>query len=131
MAYSVAKTLICSSALESQCAQTKTKALPAQSVEQFLQHAYIKKLTQRAINTAMMQRGNLLYDPQGRFLMELTLTNHDKEDFKEAFGKEPTKTTTLSIDVSNIPALHEDFKKQYGLKDAQIKQLANKSFIFT
>lgn len=124
MAYSVGKTLICSSALESQCAQTKTKALPAQSVEQFLQHAYVKKLTQRAIDTAMMQRGKLLYDPQGRFLIELTLTNHEKEDFKEAFGKEPSKTTTLSIDVSNIPALHEDFKKQYGLKDAQIKQLA-------
>ena len=116
--------LICSEAMKIQCAHPHIMPTPVINMTQFQQQACMKQLTERATNFALGHREHLLYDPQGRFLIDLSLTDIERASFKKAFGKEPSKIITLSLDVSEIPQLRNDFKKKYMLTEAQLKQLS-------
>ena len=83
----------------------------------------INNLTNRALKDAIEHWDQILFDPQGRFLIDLIVTEQEKAACHKNFGIKATDKITLSLDVYDTPILYEAFKQQYDLSDEESKQL--------
>lgn len=82
--------------------------------QQVQQRAYLDLITQKAkiaANERLIRGEPLLFDPQGRILINVQLTPSEQEQFKN-LGHKPTPVTTVSLDVVNDPQL-TSLKKAY------------------
>ncbi len=78
------------------------------------QAAYLQYLLQKATDSAIKAK-RFAFDPQGRILIDVTLTAEDyakipppgstKVQLEAAMGRKITDTTTVSLDIQDIPAL--------------------------
>ncbi|MFJ1268596.1 hypothetical protein ACD661_08535 [Legionella lytica] len=89
--------------------------------QQVQQRGYIELLTARAKQEALARladpsKGALLFDPQGRVLINVSLTQTELAAFNK-LGHTPTPVTTVSLDVLGNSSPEYD-----GLKDAYRKQ---------
>lgn len=89
--------------------------------QQAQQRAYIELLTERAKQAALDRladpnKGALLFDPQGRVLINVSLTSEELAQF-DNLGHTPTPVTTVSLDVLGNPSPEFD-----GLKQAYLEQ---------
>ncbi|MDR3502371.1 MAG: hypothetical protein P4L79_07290 [Legionella sp.] len=92
--------------------------------QQAQQRAYIELLTDRAKQIALDRladpsKGALLFDPQGRVLINVSLTNEEQAQF-DNLGHTPTPVTTVSLDVLGNPSPEYDglkhaYREQYDL----------------
>ncbi|WP_058534300.1 hypothetical protein [Legionella saoudiensis] len=105
--------------------------------QQTQQKAYIELLAERAKQEALARladpsTGPLLFDPQGRVLINVSLTTEELAQF-DNLGHTPTPVTTVSLDVLGNPSpdfdgLKEEYREQYNLAqngltdDDQIKE---------
>ena len=76
--------------------------------QQVQQRAYIELLTERAKQEALARladprKGPLLFDPQGRVLINVRLSSDDLAAF-DNLGHKPTPVTTVSLDVLGNPS---------------------------
>ncbi|KTC80933.1 hypothetical protein Lche_2953 [Legionella cherrii] len=93
---------------------------------------YVNLLIQKAKNKALSTGpDNLLYDPQGRVLIDVELSEEEQASFKEGFTGDknfkPTKVTTVSLDVTKDPDLQElkaKYMDNYGLSGGDLEQLS-------
>lgn len=92
--------------------------------QQAQQRRYIKLLTERAQQEALNRladpsKGALLFDPQGRVLINVSLTREELAEFNN-LGHTPTPVTTVSLDVlgsrsSDFDGLKQEYRAQYDL----------------
>lgn len=86
--------------------------------QQAQQRAYIELLTERAKQEALARladprKGPLLFDPQGRVLINVRLSSDDLAAF-DNLGHKPTPVTTVSLDVLGNPSHdYDDLKRAY------------------
>lgn len=93
---------------------------------------YVNLLIQKAKNKALSTGpNNLLYDPQGRVLIDVELSEEEQASFKEGFTGDknfkPTKVTTVSLDVTKDPDLQElkaKYMDNYGLSGGDLELLS-------
>lgn len=88
------------------------------------QRSYIERINREAERLALANIDELHFDPQGRVLINVVPTEEERTLFKEATGREPSTTTTVSIDVSAHPALQAAYMQQYGLTGPQFEQIS-------
>ena len=86
-------------------------------IKALAQSEYAQSLIERTTKEALRDPAGLLFDPQGRVLIDIKLSDDDKELFKEIFGRDPASVTTVSLDITNNPELNTLYKAQYGLED--------------
>lgn len=91
--------------------------------KQNMQREYINRLIEQATEAAL-NSGTILFDPQGRALINVTVAESDKEMFRDGFGREPSSAVTVSLDVMDHPELLEAYKAEYSLTDEQCDQLS-------
>ncbi|MGC1181827.1 hypothetical protein [Legionella sp.] len=91
--------------------------------QQKLQHFFVKMLYPRAVKSALNNVDTLLFDPQGRVLINVPLTNKDRELFFSATSRTSSLITTVSLDTSLFPELHQIYLHEYDLNEVQFKQL--------
>ncbi|CAM3407801.1 hypothetical protein [Legionella longbeachae] len=94
--------------------------------QQQAQKEYFEKITARAIQQALQKNpSSLLFDPQGRVLIDVTLTEQERGLFIQGFGKTraPSPITTVSLDVTQIKELNEEYERRYGLDKLNKEQL--------
>lgn len=91
---------------------------------------YMELLIRKAKEKALSAPDALLFDPQGRVLIDVELTQEDKELFRIGFPREKTftasKFTTVSLDVTSVPVTEPqfiDYQKQSKLSDEDFKKL--------
>ncbi|KTD42838.1 hypothetical protein [Legionella parisiensis] len=93
--------------------------------------AYIAQLIQKAKENALANPNALLFDPQGRVLIDVALPKDAEVLFKKGFPLDeqfsPSKVTTVSLDVTQDPelkALKLKYMHQYGLGAGSIRPLS-------
>lgn len=94
--------------------------------QQQAQREYFEKITTLAIQQAIQKKpSSLLFDPQGRVLIDVKLSAKAQSLFKQGFGKtrNPSLITTVSLDVTQIKELNEEYKRRYGLDELNKEQL--------
>ncbi|MDR3442601.1 MAG: hypothetical protein P4L65_06245 [Legionella sp.] len=88
------------------------------------QREYITRLIEQATEAAL-NSGTILFDPQGRALIDVPVSEDDKVLFREGFGRDdPSSVVTVSLDVMDNPKLLDAYKAQYLLTDEQCDQLS-------
>jgi hypothetical protein len=101
--------------------------MPDQALENNIEgieaQSCINNLINRALKDAIEHWDQILFDPQGRFLIDLLVTEQEKAACHKNFGIKATDKITLSLDVYDTPILYEAFKQQYDLSDEESKQL--------
>lgn len=94
--------------------------------QQKQQRTYIELLTNRAQQEALVRladphKGALLFDPQGRVLIDVSLTSDELLKFRDGrLGHIPTQVTTVSLDVlgnssPEYDGLKHAYREQYDL----------------
>ena len=83
--------------------------------KQNAQREYITRLIEQATEAAL-NSGTILFDPQGRALIDISVAESDKELFRDGFGREPSSVITVSLDVMDHPELFEAYKAEYELE---------------
>lgn len=94
-------------------------------VDQKKQREYLEKIIAQATQQAKDNSASLLFDPQGRVLIDVALSEKDQELFKEGFGanrKPATSKITVSLDITEINELNLAYEKFYGLDRLDEKQ---------
>ncbi|HHT0594147.1 TPA: hypothetical protein ACTXXA_002494 [Legionella anisa] len=93
--------------------------------------AYIALLIQKAKEKALANPNALLFDPQGRVLIDVKLPEGAEELFKWGFTRDeefnPSKVTTVSLDVTQDPELNGlklKYMHQYGLGAESLRPLS-------
>ena len=78
------------------------------------QAKYQNLLLKKALEKAEANPTALLFDPQGRVLIDIPASETSKDDTREeltGLGFSPTHTTTVSLDVNCSSVLKEQFKQ--------------------
>ena len=85
------------------------------------QAEFTQEIITRAKKIALKKGAYLLFDPQGRVLVDIQLNEQDATDFKTAFGRPPSALTiSVNLDVTKDESLNELYRKKYPLsKDQQ------------
>ncbi|WP_392538454.1 hypothetical protein [Legionella sp. 227] len=94
--------------------------------------AYMGLLIQKAKEIALKNPEKLLFDPQGRVLIDVELSEEEQASFKEGFTGDknfkPTKVTTVSLDVTTDPelaGLKAAYMEKYELDEGDLQQLSS------
>ncbi|KTD11864.1 hypothetical protein Lgra_1322 [Legionella gratiana] len=102
------------------------------SKQQQAQREYLEKITARAIQQTLQQKpSSLLFDPQGRVLIDVKLSEEEQRLFKQGFGntRNPSPITTVSLDITQIKELNEAYEQRYGLDKLSKDQCAKLSAV--
>ncbi|KTD56535.1 hypothetical protein Lsan_2695 [Legionella santicrucis] len=94
--------------------------------QQQAQREYLEKITVLAIQQATRKKpSSLLFDPQGRVLIDVKISEEAQGLFKQCFGKtrNPSPITTVSLDITQIKELNEEYERRYGLDKLNKEQL--------
>ncbi|KTD57189.1 hypothetical protein Lsai_1793 [Legionella sainthelensi] len=100
--------------------------------QQQAQREYFEKITARAMQQALQKNpSSLLFDPQGRILIDVTISEQEQGLFKQGFGntRVPSPITTVSLDVTQIKELNEAYERRYGLDKLNKEQLERLSTV--
>lgn len=100
--------------------------MPPSKEQQLFQKEYLQNITGQALKQALENKDALLFDPQGRVLIDVS-TELSVNLFKQGFGdaRTPSPITTVSLDLSHHPELKKEYLKQYGLNENQFQQLSD------
>ena len=77
----------------------------------------IKTIIEKAKTNLLAKNVNeLLFDPQGRVLIDVELSEEDKSH---------TKITTVSLDIADLSEdIQNEYKRQYGLTEEQLQKIS-------
>ena len=96
------------------------KGLDSRDNQAKLQATFTQKIINRAKKIALEKAAVLLFDPQGRVLVDIQLNEQDKTDFNTAFGRPPSALTiSVNLDVTKDEILNELYQKKYPLSEDQ------------
>lgn len=99
--------------------------------QQQAQREYFEKLQRARCNKRCKNPSSLLFDPQGRILIDVTISEQEHGLFKQGFGntRAPSPITTVSLDVTQIKELNEAYERRYGLDKLNKEQLERLSAV--
>ncbi|MFZ4076825.1 MAG: hypothetical protein ACOYKA_02460 [Legionellaceae bacterium] len=78
------------------------------------QAVYTQKLIQRAMQSALENRDSLLFDTQGRVILDLALSEEEKLQYLHVFGRSPSSNVlSVSLDITKNKELHALYIEKY------------------
>lgn len=78
----------------------------------------INKAKEKALSESEID--SLLFDPKGRILLDIALSEQEKLDFEAAFGRPPSAPTiSVNLDITKVKKLNNLYNLKYPLADNQ------------